>query len=62
MVYRLATCSRVQTNNNGKGNSMDVTMIEAGSPDDYTENAFADILECQVDIEEEIDYSEYEVL
>ena len=51
MVYRLVTCSRVQTNNNGKGNSMDVTLIEAGSPDDYTETAFADILECQVDID-----------
>jgi len=51
MVYRLATCSRVQTNASGKGNSMDVTLIEAGSPDDYTENAFADILECQVDID-----------
>jgi hypothetical protein len=34
---------------------MDVTLIEAGSPDDYTETAFADILECQVDLEEEID-------
>jgi len=51
MVYRLATCSRVQTNASGKGNSMDVTLIEAGSPDDYTETAFADILECQVDID-----------
>jgi hypothetical protein len=61
MVYRLATCSRVQVNSNGKGNSMDVTLIEAGSPDDYTENAFADILDCRVDIEEEIDYSEYTV-
>jgi len=55
MVYRIATCSRVQTNNNGKGNSMDVTLIEAGSPDDYTESAFADMLDCQVDLEEEID-------
>ena len=53
MVYRLVTCSRVQTNSNGKGNSMDVTLIEAGSPDDYTEKAFADILDCQVDLEEE---------
>ena len=53
MVYRLVTCSRVQTNSNGKGNSMDVTLIEAGSPDDYTETAFADIGECQVDLEEE---------
>ena len=61
MVYRLVTCSRVQTNSNGKGNSMDVTLIEAGCPDDYTETAFADIGECQVDLEEEIDYSEYEV-
>ena len=61
MVYRLATCSRVQVNSNGKGNSMDVTLIEAGSPDDYTENAFADILDCRVDLEEEIDYSEYAV-
>ena len=59
MVYRLVTCSRVQTNSNGKGNSMDVTLIEAGSPDDYTQHAFADILDCRVDLEEEIDYSEY---
>ena len=61
MVYKITTCSRVQTNSNGKGNSMDVTLIEAGCPDDYTETAFADIGECQVDLEEEIDYSEYEV-
>ena len=61
MVYRLVTCSRVQTNSNGKGNSMDVTLIEAGGPDDYSESAFADILDCRVDIEEEIDYSDYTV-
>lgn len=61
MVYRLVACSRVQTNSNGKGNSMAVTLIEAGSPDDYTETAFADILDCQVDLEEEIDYSDYTV-
>jgi hypothetical protein len=60
-VYRLATCSRVQVGNNGKGNSVEVTLIEAGSPDDYTETAFANILDCQVDLEEEIDYSEYTV-
>jgi hypothetical protein len=60
-VYRIAHCSRVQTNANGMGNSMDVTLIEAGSPDDYTESAFADIIDCRVDLEEEIDYSEYEV-
>ena len=61
MVYRLVTCSRVQTNSNGKGNSMDVTLIEAGSPDDYTQHAFDDILDCRVDIEEEIDHSDYTV-
>lgn len=53
MVYRIAYCSRVQTNGNGKGNSMDVTLIESGSPDDYTESAFADIIDCRVDLEEE---------
>lgn len=53
-VYRIAHCSRVQANANGKGNSMDVTLIEAGSPDDYTESAFDDILDCRVDLEEEI--------
>ena len=52
MVYRIATCSRVQVGGNGKGNSVDVTLIEAGSPDDYTESAFANILDCQVDLEE----------
>ena len=54
-IYRIAHCSRVQTNSSGMGNSMEVTLIEAGSPDDYTETAFADILECRVDLEEEID-------
>jgi len=52
-VYRIATCSRVQVGNNGRGNSVEVTLIEAGSPDDYTETAFADILDCRVDILEE---------
>ena len=61
MVYRLATCSRVQVGGNGNGNSVEVTLIEAGSPDDYTETAFAVILDCQVDLEEEIEYSEYTV-
>ena len=54
MVYRIATCSRVQVNGNGKGNSVEVTLIETGSPDDYTESAFADILDCRVDLEESI--------
>jgi hypothetical protein len=53
-VYRITACSRVQVNGNGKGNSVDVTLIEAGDPDDYTETAFADILDCQVDLEESI--------
>ena len=61
MVYRLVTCSRVQVGSNGKGNSVEVTLIETGSPDDYTETAFADILDCRVDLEEEIDYSDYTV-
>jgi hypothetical protein len=60
-VYKITTCSRVQVGGNGKGNSVEVTLIEAGSPDDYSMTAFADILDCQVDLEEEIDYSEYEV-
>ena len=53
MVYRIAHCSRVQVNGNGKGNSVDVTLIEAGSPDDYSEESFADILECRVDLNNE---------
>jgi flavodoxin len=61
MVYRVATCSRVWSGGLGRGNSVEVTLIEAGSPDDYTETAFSDILDCQVDLEEEIDYSEYTV-
>jgi hypothetical protein len=60
-IYRIAHCSRVQTNSSGMGDSMNVTLIEAGSPEDYTESAFADILDCRVDLEEEIDYSEYTV-
>ena len=61
MVYKITTCSRVQVGGNGKGNSVEVTLIEAGSPDDYSMTAFADMLDCRVDLEEEIDYSEYEV-
>ena len=61
MVYKITACSRVQVGGNGKGNSVDVTLIEAGDPDDYTESAFADILDCLIDLQEEIDYSEYEV-
>ena len=61
MVYKITACSRVQVNGNGKGNSVDVTLIEAGDPDDYTETAFAEILDCQVDLEEEIDHSDYTV-
>ena len=53
MVYRLATCSRVQVNSNGKGNSVEGSLIEAGSPDDYSESAFADIIDCRVDILEQ---------
>jgi len=53
MVYRIARCSRVQVNGNGKGNSIEVTLIEAGLPDDYTESAFADILDCRVDLNDE---------
>lgn len=53
-IYRIAHCSRVQTHSSGMGNSMDVTLIEAGDPDDYTESAFADILDCRVDLEESI--------
>lgn len=60
-VYKITTCSRVQVGGDGKGNSVDVTLIEAGSPDDYSMTAFADILDCQVDLEEEIDHSEYTV-
>lgn len=60
-VFKITTCSRVQVGGNSKGNSVEVTLIEAGSPDDYSMTAFADILDCQVDLEEEIDYSEYEV-
>ena len=55
MVYKITTCSRVQVNGNGMGNSVEVTLIEAGSPDDYSEAAFANILDCRVDLEEEID-------
>ena len=61
MVYRIATCSRVQVNGNGKGNSVEVTLIETGSPDDYTESALANILDCRVDLQEEIDHSDYTV-
>ena len=61
MVYKITTCSRVQVGGNGKGNSVEVTLIETGSPDDYTEAAFADILDCRVDLEEEIDHSDYTV-
>jgi hypothetical protein len=52
-VYRIAKCSRVQVNGNGKGNSVDVILIEAGDPDDYSEESFADILECRVDLNNE---------
>ena len=61
MVYKITACSRVQVGGNGKGNSVDVTLIDAGSPDDYTESAFAHILDCRVDLEEEIDHSDYTV-
>lgn len=62
MVYKITACSRVQVGGNGKGNSVEVTLIETGSPDDYTESALADILDCRVDLEEEIDYSEYSIM
>ena len=52
-VYRVAHCSRVQVNGNGKGNSVEVTLIEAGSPDDYSEEAFGNILDCRVDLNDE---------
>lgn len=55
MVYRIATCSRVQVNGLGKGNSVEVTLIEAGCPDDYSEAAFGNILDCQVDLLLEVD-------
>ena len=52
MVYKITACSRVQVGGNGKGNSVQVTLIEAGDPDDYTEAAFSDILDCRIDLEE----------
>ena len=61
MVYKITACSRVQVGGNGNGNSVEVTLIDAGSPDDYSMTAFAEILDCRVDIEEEIDHSEYTV-
>jgi hypothetical protein len=54
MVYKITACSRVQVGGNGKGNSVEVTLIETGSPDDYTESAFDSILDCRVDLEESI--------
>jgi hypothetical protein len=54
MVYKITACSRVQVGGNGKGNSVEVTLIEAGDPDDYTESAFDSILDCRVDLEESI--------
>lgn len=60
-VFRVATASNIRTHAPGKGNSIIATLIPAGSADDYSDEGFKAIVECRVDLDEDIDYSEYTV-